>query len=295
MTTTRQRIIRGASLLAALAVTAPVVAGGDAAAPSLSVRVADPPVVTFDSTALGRATHSLRISVTNQGRTPVPLEPLAVRFRPTRDGIVFACEDPRSRDDRWPATLEAGATFGFSREVTCDTPLPGRYDVEVRARSRSADASTERSVTSFAIQIDPGSNPPVRLPWDPALHGAASGTKDMRPSKDPAAARIVVALINATRAAVPLGSVRATTRVTRRGSSVHACAERGVDLAFTGALPAGRSQTLSMPLGCELSVEALYDVDVSITNASGAKVRLATHAIRVIVNAPSSPGPQDEL
>jgi hypothetical protein len=134
----------------------------------------------------------------------------------------------------------------------------------------------------------------VRIPWEPSLYGAASGTKDMRPSTDPAAAHIVVALINATRAPVTLTPLRATMRITRRGSSIHACPDRSADLAFSGSLAPGRTQSLATPLGCDISPEALYDVEVSVANASGAKVRLATHGIRVRVNAPSSPGPQDD-
>lgn len=286
-------VLRGApTLLVAMAMTSPVLAGGDSGV--LTFRVADPPVLAFDSTALGRATHPLRIVVANQGTLAVALEPLALRVRPVRDGIVFACDEPRSRDDRWPATLDPGATFAFSREVTCDTPFPGRYDVELRARPRSAPPSAERVYGSFALQIDPGANPPVRLPWDPSLHGAASGTKDMRPTKDPAAARIVVAMINVTHAPVTLTPVHATVRVTRHGSSTQACPDRGADLAFEGSLAPGRSRWLSTSLGCDISTEALYDVDVWVSNASGARVRLATHAIRVSVNAPSSPGPQDD-
>jgi hypothetical protein len=103
----------------------------------------------------------------------------------------------------------------------------------------------------------------------------------MRPSKDPNHARIAVALINGTRAPVSLAPVHATVRVARRGSHVATCTEHGVDLAFTGSLGAGSSQSLGAPLGCALSAEADYDVDVSLANASGAKVHLGTYGIRV--------------
>ena len=285
--------LRGApALLIAMAVASPALAGGDAG--TLTLRVVDPPAVSYDSTALGRATHSLRLVLANQAAQPVAVEPIAVRFRPVRDGVVFACDEPKARDDRWPATLDSGATFSFAREVTCDTPLPGRYDVEVRGRPRSAAPAAERTYGAFALQIDPGANPPVRVPWEPSLYAAASGTKDMRPSSNPAAARIVVALINATRVPVTLTPMHATMRVTRRGSSIQACADRSADFAFTGALAPGRSQSLSTPLGCDISAEALYDVEIAVSSPNGGKLRVATHAIRVTVNAPSSPGPQDE-
>ena len=288
----RVRRCAASSFLLAMAVASPVLAEGDTSA-VLSIRVMDAPVVSYDSTALGRGTHPLRLVVTNQGTRAVPLEPLVVRFRPTRDGITFACDEPRARSDRWPTVLEPNATFGFARDVTCDTPLPGRYDVEVLGRSRSAPAAAERGFGSFVLQVDPGPNPPVRLPWDPALYGAASGTKDMRPNSDPGAARIVVAITNASKVPVTLAPLRASMLVTRRGSSIHACPERAVDLAFAGSIAPGRSRALSTPLGCDISPEALYDVDIWVANGSGTKVRLATHPIRVRVNAPVSPGQQD--
>ena len=292
ITRSKASVLRGApALLVLMAAAPPVLAGGDAA--TLTLRVSDPAVVAFDSTALGRATHPLRLVVANQGTQAITLEPLALWFRPVRDGIAFACEESKSRDDRWPATLEPGGTFAFAREITCDTPLPGRYDVEVRGRARSAAAATERKYGSFTLQIDPGTNPPVRIPWEPSLYGAASGTKDMRPTKDPAAARIVVAMINPTRAPVTLAPVRATMRIKRRGYSIQACADRSADLAFSGTLAPGGAQRLATPLGCDISAEGLYDVEVSVANASGVTVRLATHAIRVTVNAPASPGPRD--
>jgi hypothetical protein len=247
----------------------------------LVVHVTEPAPVSLDETALGRATHSLRVVLTNTGARAMHVEPLALRFRPVRGGVAFSCDEPESLDDPWPRTLDAGASFALARDVACETPLPGRYEVDVRGRPRGAPDSAERSYGSFSMQIAPGANPPVRLPWRPSLHGAGSTTKDMRPSNDPKQARFAVGLINGTRAPVPLSPVHATVRVARRGSHVATCAEHGVDLAFTGSLVAGHSQSLSAPLGCVLSAAADYDVDVSLADASGAKVHLGTYVIRV--------------
>jgi hypothetical protein len=255
----------------------------------LALHVTEPAPVTLDETALGRATHSLRVVLTNTGTQTMRVEPLALRFRPVRDGVAFSCDKPDSLGDPpWPRTLDAGASVTLVRDVACETPLPGRYEVEVRGRPRDGPDSAERSYGSFFMQIEPGANPPVRLPWRPSLHAAALPTKDMRPSKDPNHARVVVALINGTRAPAPLSPVHATMRVARHGSHVAVCAEHGVDLAFTGSLGAGRSQLLSAPLGCALSAEADYDVHVSLADASGAKVHLGTYAIRVAI-IPSIP------
>lgn len=277
----------------AVATVKPLPAAAEKGEATLVVRVSDPPTIALETTALGRATHSLRLVLTNSGTKTVQLEPLAFRFRPMRDGVAFSCDDPQGKDDRWPSTLDGHASFTLTRDVACETPMPGRYDVEMRGRPRGGSDATERTYGSFAIQIEPGSNPPVRLPWDASLYAAASGTKEMRPTKDPNKARIVVALINPTRAPVALTAVHAVMRVTRRGSTVAPCGVRNVDLAFNGSLAPGRSQTMASPLGCDLSAEAVYDVDLAVTSPSGASVHLATHSIRVGVLPPPPPRPDD--
>lgn len=274
-----------------LAVATPFAARGDAGV--LSVKVAEPGALSFDLTALGRATHQLRISISNPGASPMALVPLAFRFRPIRDGVAFSCEEPQGADDRWPVALDPASSFTLSREVSCETPLPGRYDVEVRGRPRKGTEADERTYASFAMSIEPGSNPPVRLPWDGNIHSSASVTREMRPTKDPNKARVVIAMVNGTRSAVTLAPVHATFHVTRRGMKLVPCADRQTELAFNGSLAPGRTQSLSTSLSCELSQEAIYDVDVMIANAGGARVKLATQSIRVGVLPPPPPRPED--
>lgn len=277
----------GSVMLAASAV------GASGEPTTLTLRVADPPPVAYEATTLGRATHSLRLVMTNTGARPVQLSPVVFRFRPTRENVTFTCEDTTGEVARWPATLDAGASYSLRREVSCETPVPGRYAVEMLGRPRGAPDSSERSYGSFSLQIEAGANAPVHVPWEPALYAASSSTKDMWPTKDPSTARIVVALINASRSPVALAPLHATIRVTRRGSTVAPCPERGVELAFSGSLASGTSRAVTLPLGCALAAEAVYDVDVAIANDAGAKVHVATHAIRVGVVPPPSPRAED--
>lgn len=281
------------ALAAAVAVNAPLHAHAEGSTATINVRVSAPPSLPFEATALGRATHPIRLVISSSSTTALSLDPLMFRFRPVRDGVQFSCDDPQTNDERWPAMLEPGGSFVLKRAVACETPLPGRYDVEIRGRPRGGPDSAERTYGSFALIIEPGANAPVKLPWELSLHGAASGTKEMRPSTDPNAARVVVALINGTRAAIKVAPVRATMRVTRRGSTVPTCRERSVDLAFSGSLEPGRKQSVATPLGCVLEAESLYDIDIAIANSAGANVHLATHAIRVGVLPPPPPRPED--
>lgn len=260
---------------------------------TLAISVADPRPIAYEATALGRATHSVHLVMTNTGARSVQLAPVAFRFRASRDGVAFSCEDASGEDGRWPAALDAGASFHLAREVSCETPVPGRYDVAVLGRPRGGGDSADRLYGSFVLQIDAGPNAPVPVPWEPALHVASSATKDARPSKDPGSARVVIALINASRAPVTLSPVHATLRVTRRGSTVAPCPEHGVELAFSGVLASGSTRAVTMPLGCALSAEAIYDVDIAVASAAGARVHVATRAIRVGVIPPPAPRPED--
>lgn len=291
----RSRSVRSTIGLAALGIalvtTSAVDANGDGT--TLIMRVADPPPVAYESTALGRATHPVHLVMTNAGPQRVQLAPLLFRFRATRDNVAFSCEDASGEDTRWPATLDAGASFSLARDVSCETPVPGRYEVVVRGRPRGGPDSAERDYAVFSLQIEPGANPPVHVPWAPSLEAASSATKEVRPTKDPNSARVVIALINASPSSVTLAPLHATLRVTRRGSTVAPCPERGVELAFDGSLAAGSSRAVTTPLGCALSAEAIYDVDVAITNAAGAKVHVATHAIRAGLIPPPPPRPED--
>ncbi|MDB5218208.1 MAG: hypothetical protein JWO86_6135 [Myxococcaceae bacterium] len=259
---------------------------------TLTMRVADPPPISYEATALGRATHSVRLVITNTGTKPAPLTPLVFRFRPTRDNVTFNCEDTSGEPARWPPTLEAGASYTLTRDVSCETPVPGRYEVATLGRPRGGSDASERDYGYFSLQVDAGANAPVHVPWEPALYAASTASSDIWPSKDPSTARVVVALINASRSPLALAPVHATMRVTRRGSTAAPCPERGVELAFNGTLASGSSRTVTMPLGCALAADAIYEVDVAIANAAGTKVHVATHAIRVGVIPP--PGPRRE-
>ena len=259
--------------------------------PPIAVRVTGPGPVSYDATALGRASRALRILVSNPAARALALVPFTFRFRPVRDGVAFSCDEPSGESDRWPASLAAGASFTVSRDVSCETPLPGHYDFEVRGRPRGAPEADERSFPSFPVVVEPGPNPPVPLPWEPSIHAAASATRELRPI-DRKDARVVIAMINGSKNAATLGPLAAQFHVTRRGAKLPPC-DHTVNLAFSGQIQPGHVHPISSTLGCDVSAEAVYDVDIAVTNASGARVKLASQAIRVGVLPPPPPRPED--
>jgi hypothetical protein len=291
----RRHASAAAAAMAALVGTALVAPTAGAELPPVALRFLDPAPLALDATALGRATHRLRVVVKNPGSRAVALPAPVLRFTPIRDGIAFRCDGVRE-DPRWQRALEPGESVSIDHDLTCDTPLPGRYDVEVRARAAGDGEGASRVVGAFTLTIEPGTKEPVKLPWDPHLFAIASGTREIRPGTGAAAgARVVVALVNGTPREVQLSSARASVRVLRRVDQALACADRVVDLAYAGGLAPGRSQTAVVLLPCDFSAEGAYDVYVSLL-AGDARVALPRHAIRVAaVPTPPSPPPAGGL
>ncbi|WP_146650508.1 hypothetical protein [Labilithrix luteola] len=214
-----RRVIAAMGALLVLEFATPLEAEGTA---PLTARIQAPRPLSYDELELGRATHDVRVTLTNPNAEAVPLSELALRFLPRRDGVEYACKETVSTSDRWPSELRPGGTVSAERSITCDTPLPGRYDIEVRAHAtRAGEDAQDQVLGSFALQIDPGKMPPVALPWDKHLYAAAETTKEIRPGEK--SGRLFVAVINGSNDDVTATPLRASLRVRQRGTKKVAC------------------------------------------------------------------------
>lgn len=258
--------------------------------PPLSVRIVDPPPVAFESTALGHARHRVRITLANASSRPVALGVQSFRFLATKDGVTYDCADTDAAVVRLPLALDPGAAVTVERAVACETPMPGRYDVEVRAHPRDGSGS-ETTLGSFVLMIEAGPNAPVRVPWDPRLAAAATATHEIRPTLDPTAVRVIVAMINTTHGDVPLAPAKVLLHVMRRESTAPPCPDRTIDLAFAGTLGVGKSAELTSPVACDFSREGVYDLDVTVLSPSG-RAKLAALTVRSAVLPTPHPLPQ---
>ncbi len=242
----------------------------------VAVRVIPPAPVSYDATAFGRATHRLRLVATNATRKATTLPPFALRLSATRDGVDYPC---RADEGRTPRVVEPGDSVTIERDVTCETPLPGRYEVDVRALG--GRDQLERYLARVTLVIEASSGAPVRLPSDPRLWAAARSTHEIRPgSGEGTGARVFVALINGTTRDVVVDRSRGSVRVRREGAGTLACPERLVDLPFRGTLVAGRIQSVAIPFACDFSEEGSYEIEVALVTESG-RLPISTSTMRV--------------
>ncbi|AKU95227.1 hypothetical protein AKJ09_01891 [Labilithrix luteola] len=248
----------------------------------LSVRIVAPPPFGYDESELGRATHQVRLNVTNPNTVAVPLSPLTFRFVPKREGVEYTCTvAPGNIADRWPSTLNPGDTVTAERGITCLTPLPGRYDVDVHARAeRGGEDTKEHFVGTFELTIKPSKTPPVPLPWDSRLLVAADATKEIRPKEK--SGRLFVGVINASKGDIAATPFRADLHVSQRGKKNAVCADFSVDLPFTRSIPAGHMQSLDVPLQCNFPQEGIYDIDVTVSKGDS-RAKIGRYSVRVIV------------
>lgn len=243
-----------------------------------------PAALVFDPSSLGHAVLPARVSLTNQTGTAFPLGARQLDFLARGVLATYPCEVRAPDGDRWPATLEPRASASASRTLTCDTTLPGAYEIE----ARFADApSTDAPLASAPLVIEVGPSGPVALSTRPALRAVATGTRAVVPSREPGRVRMVLGLTNATAHPVPLPTVVIETALHLRGSML-TCKDRR-EVALAGDLGAGKQHVVWMPLACALPTEGEWEVDVDVGEPSGPPVRLPKHVVHV--NAMTTPPP----
>lgn len=286
---------------AALALTVGTIAPRDAAAQdgdgfaTLEVHVDPPVALSFDDTVIGRARHAVTIEVRNPSASRVALTEVAFRFVPVKDGVVFTCKTDIGEADRWPKTLDPGERVVAKRGMLCETPLVGRYDVQVRVRAltpaerrgsapaqakRDASDHGERVIASFPLVIEPGTNPPKTVPWNGRLQAAATATKDRRPADPPP--KVIVGYINASKQPIELSASRVTLHVKRRGGTDAPCDDQVADVPFRGSLAPGQSVGLPVTLTCPMQDEGIYEIATTLGDGK-ASLPVADLAVRVSV------------
>lgn len=268
--------------MALVLVVAPVSA---AAGDGLRVvsRLVDPSPVPYASTSLGRATHRVHVSLTNGGDQAATIAGAGVRFQATRAGVAFPCEAREPGSLRWPTSLEPHGVIAAEQDVTCETPLPGEYEVTALVSAPTGELGRSH----FPLTISGGKNAPLMLPWDPTGWASTMVSREVPPSKGPTTqARVVLALVNGSSEPKSFGVHVVGVRTRLRSAGKLACPEQQVVLEPRGAVAPGRVHWTWLPLACDLSQEGFYDVDVSLGREGQAPIAVGSHVLRVAVAPP---------
>lgn len=251
----------------------------------VSARPVEAVPLPYAATALGRATHRVHVVLSNPSTQRATLERALFRWTASRGGIAYACEDRTERNPREDLRLQPGRTVAMEAAVSCETPLPGDYAVQLTVLGAAGPIGG----TSFVISIGAGATAPVRLSGNSGPWIAAAVTREARPSRDaPTGARVAIAIINGSKDTLALAPLSAHVRTTARGAKASACADQVTPIGARGELPGGQVHTDWIPLECRLAQEGIYDVRVSVGSAGREPLLIATLALRVRAGTPGT-------
>jgi hypothetical protein len=275
--------------LAALLEASPARAEGEI---RLTAQPVDPSPVPYAATALGRATHRVHVVLSNPSNQRATLEGATFRWSAFRDGVTYPCEDRTDPNARSDIRLQPGRSIALEAVVSCETPLPGDYDVELSVIGSGGVSASRR----FVVSVGGGENAPLRLPGDARAWFAAAMTREAWPSHNqPTGARVAVAVINGSKETLGLAPLLMRLRTTVRGSGKRACVDQIVPISTRGEVAPGRVQPTWIPLDCRIKEAGLYDVHVSISSESAPAPRsIGKLVLRVRTGPPSGAHPFGE-
>lgn len=245
---------------------------------ALDVKVKGPAEILFDPARLGHVSLPTRVSITNRGAAPVPLDPKGLRFAARGSLAAYAC-DGREPRERWPETIAPGETLTSDHVVTCETALPGRHELEVRWASASA-SDPEIAVSAFTLK--PGATPPVHLSSRPELVATVTGSRAVRPSNEPGKVRMVLGIVNAGPTITTLSTLVVDITLRQKGKTF-SCRDRRT-VSLSGMLGTGKMHVVWLPLGCAVPYEGDWETTVEIGEPGTPMVRLQRHVVRVQPN-----------
>lgn len=242
---------------------------------NLELQLKVPSSVVYDSARLGRVVLPVRVTITNRGAAPVPLDPKGLKLSARSALASYPC-DAHVPSERWPEALGPGETFASDRVAVCETTLPGRYDVELRWAG-ATDSDAPAAVSAFTL--DPGPLPPVRLSTRHELVASVTGTREVRPSNEPGKVRIVLAVVNTGPVSTTLSPLVIDTKLRQRGKTFFCHDRRTVQL--TGVLGPGKLHVVWMPLSCAVPYEGDWDTTVEVGEPKTPMVRLQPLVVHV--------------
>lgn len=252
--------------------------GAEGSLEALDVQVEAPSRIAFAATGLGVATHSIRVILTNGAAHKLVVPAHDLRFDVLREGSRHACEPP-AQAARWPVALGAGERAELDVRVTCETPLPGSYEIEVRAVPRGGGPGVSHVLGTFPLTVEPGPYPPVRLPWSAGVYASATASRDARPSAGAASTvRLSVAYVNGSAKPLDLPPAQLSVKVT--GPRDASC-ERTLQVPAAPRLEPSRSSVHTFPVACDFRREGVYEVSAFAVGGADEQILLSKVRVRI--------------
>lgn len=259
---------------------------------SLRAQIEIPRQVTFDPRTLGPAGAYITIALVNDGNVPVELGRLHAQLRARREGVTFTCDRDvgPSVGVREPAILRPGRAFTFHRDLDCQMPVPGHYDVEVDLTAKEP-LGLPQPAARIEVEVEAAKgSAPKPLPGRPGVFVLLTGNPVARvPTRvgtPPEPYSVVLAFVNASSRPVPLeaGGLVLTVRDRSMGAPRPApeCGEQRANVASPGVLAPGAVHLARTQLACLPPREGQYDVVGALTFANeGAALDIGAVDVRV--------------
>jgi hypothetical protein len=226
----------------------------------VGVALRGPAHAPYIPTILRAEAAPVSLILRNSGARPVRVGSVEASFRALREGVEFPCAPPARVAAREPSSLQPGESFTIERDLGCVLPLPGTYVVSVDVRLGDG---VSRPAGTFPLVVDAGPVAPRPYPGRPGLFVLVVGdnatelwTADQWAR---GAYRVLVAAINASDRALPVGPVSVTFDVHRHGSPL-TCAGQAERVDLPEYVMPGATALGAVPLTCAPEETGAYDV-----------------------------------
>ncbi|MEJ7728165.1 MAG: hypothetical protein WKG00_03035 [Polyangiaceae bacterium] len=273
-----------------------------AANPSLHVVVSGPSTGKVQRGGGTGDGYKVTVKLTNASNADVPVAAPGVFFSVRRDNVEYPCS-PTTGTGKYPgepAQLSPGQSFTLTRELSCDMPVPGKYEVRTYLRFGAAAGTPpdrKELVGSIPVEVTaPDGVAHTPYPDRPGLVVVMNGGSQTKPlTADEAKKGLYSAQVdvtNTTAQPIELKNPRVVFSAVRDGTKVKCLPdmEKAV-LQGPAVLEPGRTHRFTAPVQCDLTKEGRYEVNGFVSFGEQVKGGGATGKLLVVVAKEGSPAP----
>ncbi|MGO8997709.1 MAG: hypothetical protein ACLQVI_30700 [Polyangiaceae bacterium] len=238
--------------------------------PELYAIVRAPQTFGIDETSLGLNEGAVSVTITNTGRSSVPVGVVGVAFTTWRGDVELPCisQTPDRANDA--DALAPGESFTATVNLGCWTPIAGNYVSRVFVQLDASDGGGKTrgdfaGEIGFAV-LDPSDRAAREAPSHRGLFALAGGALRTPPigELEPAERgyHVTIVFVNAGPRPLALPPVRASLRVYALGSTTPCAGESMV--RSLPPLASGAIQVVHLPVTCVRDRQGDYDVVVHV-------------------------------